>query len=100
MSQIPRFDPWIIRGTIIVPSVLAVAHFAWILAIAHRLPTRMATHWDAGVTIPQLDLAAPSTASIGWGYAITGPAYTVVVPDGMAEAVAGDINSRLDAARS
>lgn len=132
MPRIPRFDPWIIRGTIAIPSALAVAQFAWILAIAHRLPTRMATHWDAagkadgfmtpaqsaltllvvtvacaqigwsgartaspliarrstavasllltgcllgtntGVTVPQLDLADPSTARIGWEYAIAG----------------------------
>lgn len=134
MRRITRFDPWIIRGTIMIPSALAVAQFAWILAIAHRLPTRMATHWDAagnadgfmtpaqsaltllvvtvacaqigwfgartasplivrrstavasllltgfllgvnaGVTIPQFDLEDPSSARIGWGYAIAGAA--------------------------
>lgn len=50
MQQIPRFDPWIVRGTIIAPCVLAIAQLLWVIAISDRLPEQLATHWSGNDT--------------------------------------------------
>ena len=50
MQQVPRFDPWIVRGTIIAPCVLAIAQLLWVIAISNRLPEQIATHWSGGDT--------------------------------------------------
>lgn len=50
MQQIPRFDPWIVRGTIIAPCVLAIAQLLWVFTVSNRLPEQIATHWSGGDT--------------------------------------------------
>ncbi|WP_048761865.1 DUF1648 domain-containing protein [Corynebacterium vitaeruminis] len=50
MQQIPRFDPWVVRGTIIAPCVLAIAQLLWVIAISDRLPEQIATHWSGSDT--------------------------------------------------
>ena len=138
MTQVPRFDPWIVRATIVVPCVLAIGQFLWTLTVIHRLPAQMATHWSNSgapdgfmppiqsaltigiltiscaqigwfsattktvlvarksmaimnlilsglligtgfaVVIPQIDIADPTTARIGWLYSILGTVFGLV----------------------
>lgn len=46
----PKFDPRAVWGTIIVPSIVAVAIFGIVLAVSDRLPEKVATHWSGSDT--------------------------------------------------
>lgn len=46
----PKFDIKAVWGTIIVPSIVAVAIFGLVLALSDRLPEKVATHWSGSGT--------------------------------------------------